>query len=154
MYRPINKPSPKAIDDAISYSFLEHILRVSTGADEEAACMDCIRFARLKSLMKDFITEKRDNSTQAAMMKLEKLELELKDINCNAFVKIHEVEGSEMMEVFEEPEGDGFWPFINVLRDGDKAYILYTYQATFLDGYLPHESKPTTHLIPDNIIDS
>ena len=99
MYRPINKPSPKAIDDAISYSFLEHILRVSTGADEEAACMDCIRFARLKSLMKDFITEKRDNSTQAAMMKLEKLELELKDINCNA-QKYHSVNSGTHINIY------------------------------------------------------
>ena len=104
--------------------------------------------------MQDFVTEKHENSTQSAMLKLEKIELEIKQINRNAFVKIHAVEDSEMKEEFEEPEGDGFWPFINVLKDGHKAYILYTYQATFLDGYLPHESKPTSHLIPDNIIES
>jgi len=104
--------------------------------------------------MQNFVIEKHENSTQSAMMKLEKLELEMKQINRNAFVKIHTVEDSEMNEEYEEPEGDGFWPFINVLKDGHKAYILYTYQATFLDGYLPHENKPTHHLIPDNIIES
>jgi hypothetical protein len=58
MFRLI-KMKDQSYQSALSYAFLEHILRVATQQDDEVACISMIRSESVKIRLTELIMEKR-----------------------------------------------------------------------------------------------
>lgn len=80
------------------------------------------------------------------------LNIEAFDAKTCVFAKVFDATEEEMNIIHLTPDCLGNWPVLNVMLTTTKAYILYTPQMTFLDGYDKFTSELLHQLIPESII--
>ena len=112
---------------ALNYSFLEHIVRISTTDDDEECCLNKLDYETEKK-MKKLIKEKKTVSSQSAMRSLESIQVDVTNFDTKTcvFAKIFDGSYGDIDIVHIGPEEIGNWPVFNLMVYEDSAIILYT----------------------------